>query len=115
MSKFTAFTALILTLAAASPALAQCTGTSLCCQSLEPFSDNAYVWQNICGIQESDQSILVGSFCEEVPSGTWYDGPSSVVYNIFLTLLSSPSGTIDVCCQSAVSECQSTSYLGNKA
>ena len=56
----------------ASPfAVAQCaSGTRLCCGSLEPFSDNANVWTNICGIQESDQSVLVGSLCEEI-SGTW--------------------------------------------
>ncbi|EKM49219.1 uncharacterized protein PHACADRAFT_265737 [Phanerochaete carnosa HHB-10118-sp] len=78
MIKATALIVLAASLFISPFAAAQCTsgGTRLCCLSLEPFSDNAYVWNNECGIQESDESILVGSFCDE-SSGTcpeeWYD------------------------------------------
>ncbi|KZT06214.1 uncharacterized protein LAESUDRAFT_726029 [Laetiporus sulphureus 93-53] len=37
---------------------------SLCCISLGPYSDNAYVWENECGFDSSDESILVAAGCE---------------------------------------------------
>ena len=77
MMKLTAIFAVLSATVFLSPlAGAQCTsGTRLCCAELQPFSDNAYVWENICGIQESDQSIPVGSGCEEI-SVTWLVSPT---------------------------------------
>ncbi|TFY70090.1 hypothetical protein EVJ58_g10 [Rhodofomes roseus] len=36
---------------------------SLCCITLEPFSDNAYVWENVCGVTVPDTTILTASGC----------------------------------------------------
>ena len=43
---------------------------SLCCRSLAPFSDNEYVWENVCGITVPDTSLLTAAGCES--STTWW-------------------------------------------
>lgn len=70
---------------------------SLCCQSLEPFSDNEYVWENICSISVSDTSLLVGSDCDE---GSWYTVIFLCSSLILLCSLSAPTleGFYDTCC-----------------
>lgn len=57
-----------------------------CCESLEPFSSNSYVWTNICGITGVAPNTPTGSFCGA--PGTCYDD------------------IIPVCCES-VATCQS--------
>ena len=37
---------------------------SLCCLSLNPFYDNEYVWENICGVTVPDTSLLTAAGCE---------------------------------------------------
>ncbi|KAJ3550012.1 hypothetical protein NM688_g5119 [Phlebia brevispora] len=73
---------------------ATCTDPSrqveLCCQNLAPYSSNAYVYQNICDITTTDQSILMATFCEPAPAGG----------------CTVPSGGYDACCVSEAS-CQS--------
>lgn len=52
----------------------QCSGAqplNMCCQFLNPFSDNEYVWENVCGVHVPDTSVPVGSDCSmNVPN--WY-------------------------------------------
>lgn len=36
---------------------------ALCCLSLNPFSDNEYVWEDVCGITVPDTSLLVAAAC----------------------------------------------------
>lgn len=37
---------------------------SLCCLSLNPFYDNEYVWENVCGVTVPDTSLLTAAGCE---------------------------------------------------
>jgi hypothetical protein len=42
-----------------------------CCRSSGPFSSNANVWENICGVHTSDPNMLVGGGCEPL-AGDWW-------------------------------------------
>ncbi|KAI0785921.1 hypothetical protein C8Q75DRAFT_293666 [Abortiporus biennis] len=57
----------LILLAIASKAEAQCPidrSLSLCCRSLENFSSNSYVWENICGFHDPvDPTTLVAGGC----------------------------------------------------
>ncbi|PSS36739.1 hypothetical protein EW026_g2151 [Hermanssonia centrifuga] len=57
-------------LAVASASVMVAAQTQLCCQILQPFSDNASVWEDQCNAQVTDQSVLVGSRCELTSSCT---------------------------------------------
>ena len=41
--------------------------TELCCRSVGPYKDNAYVWENICEIFVDDDTTVIASGCT-VPS-----------------------------------------------
>lgn len=60
---------MILVLAFTGIAFAQasCPSTmplSLCCLSLNPFYENEYVWENVCGVTVPDTSLLTAAGCE---------------------------------------------------
>ncbi|KAH7915408.1 hypothetical protein BJ138DRAFT_1142018 [Hygrophoropsis aurantiaca] len=44
---------------------------SLCCTTLQPYSSNSYVWENICGFS-ADASTPIGSMCSSTSSCTVY-------------------------------------------
>lgn len=67
--KFFAFAPLLAFAAVVQASCPSAMPLSLCCQSLEPFSDNEYVWENVCGITVPDTSLLTASGCEV--STTW--------------------------------------------
>ncbi|KAH9921403.1 uncharacterized protein B0H18DRAFT_880182 [Fomitopsis serialis] len=99
--------AILLSLAAVTAAQTSCPSAmplSLCCVSLGPFSDNEYVWENVCGVTVPDTSLLTASGCESnIPHGSqeyqnmyaaccqeYLDCPSedgAVAYNCTGTLL----------------------------
>lgn len=54
----------------------------LCCRSLGPFSDNEYVWENICGITGVDANVSTAAGCSPVASCL--------------------SGVIATCCQTVI-------------
>ncbi|EIM85867.1 uncharacterized protein STEHIDRAFT_157401 [Stereum hirsutum FP-91666 SS1] len=58
----------------------------LCCRTLAPFSDNAYVWENVCGITNVPSTTPTASFCSELET--------------------CPTGLLPVCCETLAS-CQS--------
>ncbi|GJE92121.1 hypothetical protein PsYK624_082740 [Phanerochaete sordida] len=89
-------------------AATQCAGpgsTRLCCQSFEPFSDNADVWE-ACGIPtpSDPDAVEVGSLCEE-SNGTWWAQWIRVRYDVsqLTNALCSPTETKNLCCASVYS------------
>lgn len=96
-------------LAVAGLVASQCTSPrsiSLCCQSLQPFSANAYVWNNICGVYVSDESILVGSRCDI--NFPWWVKHIDLVHVSLMLLPGSDApqyeGFYAVCCSSYLSK-----------
>ncbi|PCH33207.1 hypothetical protein WOLCODRAFT_61862 [Wolfiporia cocos MD-104 SS10] len=49
---------------------------SLCCETLQPYSDNSYVWENECSFYTAVPSTLVASGCEVTSSwkSSTYEG-----------------------------------------
>ncbi|OCH92677.1 hypothetical protein OBBRIDRAFT_790978 [Obba rivulosa] len=99
--KFTLVSSLILIARALLPgAAAQCSTAQpehLCCQEFIPFSENAAVFEGVCGNPApSDLSVMVGTLCEPV-TGSECAPP---VFNDFFDLccasiLPCPSGSVD--------------------
>ena len=65
-------TVLFVATASSSLVSAACASSQveLCCRTFAPYSDNAYVYKNICGIVE-DPDTPMGAFCEVLSSSAW--------------------------------------------
>ncbi|GBE78524.1 hypothetical protein BKA93DRAFT_802741 [Sparassis latifolia] len=97
-----ALLSLPIALALAQSASSQCVAPrplSLCCQELEPFSDDAYVW-NDCGVYVSDESILVGTLCEAGVScaAPTYEGFYNICCSGYMNCGSGTDGPIGLNC-----------------
>ena len=67
MQLYSAMLPTLLIFAAAAKASGTCPSAmplSLCCLSLNPFYDNEYVWENVCGVTVPDTSLLTAAGCE---------------------------------------------------
>ncbi|KAL4254910.1 hypothetical protein ABKN59_004301 [Abortiporus biennis] len=90
----------LILLAIASKAEAQCPidrSLSLCCRSLENFSSNSYVWENICGFHDPvDPTTLVAGGC--FTTSTCLNGLYDACCERYLPCSASTDGTIGFNC-----------------
>ncbi|THH15358.1 hypothetical protein EW146_g5104 [Bondarzewia mesenterica] len=97
------------TLGRAASATSRCPAeqsNSLCCRSLGKFSDNSYVWTNICGITGVDPNTSTASGCSIIASWYVYTEPSQSVPNglhVSPWFILSPTGAIAACCETLIS------------
>ncbi|KAJ3550014.1 hypothetical protein NM688_g5120 [Phlebia brevispora] len=78
----------------------------LCCITIETFQQNAYVFEDVCGMSEPPDTVM-GTGCEEVPAGwqvvTLHE---NLCMSAYYNLSSTFHGWYDACCESATI-CQS--------
>lgn len=73
MLRLTLLTALFALISTKGASAQKCTSSSqtipLCCETLGKFSDNSYVWTDVCGITGIAPNTPTASFCGA--PGTW--------------------------------------------
>jgi len=70
---------------------------SMCCISLAPYTDNAYVWNDVCGNTGLNENVLVASGCE-VSSSCTYEGYYAACCVEYMPNCPSTSGAIGYNC-----------------